>query len=110
MKKTAKSLPKSALSVASRNEKPNVLPLLNPNREALSPAILKSFSGYQHLTDTETEEKSASIRTFARLLLEYLASVENTILIDNQHVVTLWSNQDSKVVPIKQVNKKRKAA
>jgi hypothetical protein len=110
MKNIAKSLPKSPLSVASRNEQAKVLPLLNPKREALNPAILKSFSGYQHLTDTEAEEKCASIRTFARLLLEYFASVENTISIDNQQIVSLEGNQDSKVVPINQVNKKRKAA
>ena len=110
MKNPAKSLTKSPLSVASRNEQAKVLPLLNPKREALSPVLLKSFSGYQHLTDTEAEEKCTSIRSFARLLLEYLANVENTISIDNQHVVSLEGNQDSKIVPFNQVNKKRKAA
>jgi hypothetical protein len=110
MKNTAKSVTKSPLSVASRNEQANVLPLLNLKREALSPAILKSFPSYKHLTETEAEEKCASIRTFARLLLEYFASVENTVPIDNQQVVSLEGNQDSKIVPINQVNKKRKAA
>lgn len=110
MKNTAKSLPKSPLSVASRNEQANVLPFLNPKREELSPVLLKSFSGYQHLTDTEAEEKCTTIRTFARLLLEYLASVENTISIDNQQIVSLEGSQDCKIVPINQVNKKRKAA
>lgn len=110
MKNTAKPLTKSPLSVASRNEQANVLPLLNPKREALSLEILKSFPSYQHLTDTEAEEKCASIRTFARLLLEYLASVENTISIDNQQIVSLEGNQESKIVQINQVNKKPKAA
>ena len=110
MKNPAKSLTKSPLSVASRNEQANVLPLLNFKREALSPAILKSFPSYQHLTETEAEEKCASIRTFARLLLEYLAGVQNTISIDNQQIVSLYGNQDGKIVPINQVNKKRKAA
>lgn len=110
MKNTAKPLTKSHLSVASRNEQVKVLPLFNPKREELNPAILKSFSGYQHLTETEAEEKCASIRTFARLLLEYLAGVENTIAIDNQQIVSLEGNQDSKIVPLNQVNKKPKAA
>ena len=110
MKNTANSLTKSPLSVASRNEKVNVLPRLNPKREALNPAILKSFSVYQHLTETEAEEKCASIRTFARLLLEYFSRVENVISIDNQQIVSLEGNSDGKIVPINQVNKKRKAA
>ena len=110
MKNTAKSLTKSPLSVASKNQQANVLPPLNLKREALNPAILNSFSGYQHLTETEAEEKCASIRTFARLLLEYFANVENTISIDNQQIVSLEGNQDSKIVPINQANKKRKAA
>lgn len=110
MKNTAKSLTKSPLSVASRNEKVNVFLLLNPKREALSPAILKSFSGYQHLSDAEAEEKCASIQTFARLLLKYLASVENTISIDNQQVVSLEGNQDSKIIAINSKKSKPKAA
>lgn len=110
MKNIAKSPTKSPLSVASRNEQAKVFSLLNPKKEALSPAILKSFSGYQHLSDAEAEEKCTSIRTFARLLLEYLASVENTISIDNQQIVSLEGNQDSKVVAINQVSKKPKAA
>ncbi len=110
MKNSVKPLAKSPLSVAFRNEQANILPLLNPKREALSPVILKSFSGYQHLSNAEAEEKCASIQTFARLLMEYLASVENTISIDNQEVVSLEGNQESKIVSINQVNKKRKAA
>jgi hypothetical protein len=110
MKNIAKSLSKSPLSVASRNEKANVLPLLNLKREALSPVLLKSFSRYQHLTETEAEEKCASIRTFARLLLEYFASVENTISIDNQHVVSLEGNHDSKITAINSKKSKPKAA
>lgn len=110
MKNTAKTLTKSPLSVASRNEKVNVLPLLNPKREALSPVLLKSFSGYQHLTETEAEEKCTSIRTFARLLLEYLASVEITISIDNQQIVSLEGNQDRKIIAINSKKSKPKAA
>ena len=110
MKNTAKSLPKSPLSVASKNEQANVLPLLNPKREALSPAILKSFPSYQLLTDAEAEEKCTSIRTFARLLLEYLASVENALSYDNQHVVSLDSNLDSKIIAINSKESKPKAA
>jgi hypothetical protein len=110
MKNKEKSLTKSPLSIASRNEKANVLLLLNPKREELNPAILKSFSGYQDLTETEAEEKCASIRTFARLLLEYLAAVENTISIDNQQVVSLEGNQDSKIIAINSKKSKPKAA
>lgn len=110
MKNTAKPLLERPLSVASRNEQAKVLPLLNPKKEALSPAALKSFSGYQHLTDAEAEEKCISIRTFARLLLEYLASVENTISIDNQHFVFLEGNQDSKIIAINSKKSKPKAA
>jgi hypothetical protein len=110
MKNTAKPITKSPLSVASKNEQAKVLSLLHPKREALSPAILKSFSSYQHLTDTEAEERCASIRTFARLLLEYLAGVENTISIDNQQVVSLEGNLDSKIIAINSKKSKSKAA
>jgi hypothetical protein len=110
MKNTAKAFTKSPLSVASRNEKVNVLPLLNPKREALSPDILKSYSGYQHLSDTEAEDKCASIRTFARLLLDHLSSVENTTPIDNQQVVSLEGNQESKIIAINSKKLKPKAA
>lgn len=110
MKNPAKSITKSPTSVASLNEQAKVLPFLNPKREPLSPAILKSFPSYQLLTDAEAEEKCTSIRTFARLLLEYLASVKNTISIDNQHVVTLEGNQDSKIIAINSKKSKPKAA
>lgn len=110
MKNTAKPITKSPLSVASRNGQTKIRPLLNTKREELSPALLKSFSGYQHLTDAESEEKCASIRTFARLLLEYLVGVENTITIDNQHVVFLDGNQDSNIIAINSKKPKPKAA
>ena len=110
MKNTVKSLTKSPLSVASWNEQAKVLAILNPKREALSPAILKSFSGYQHLSDAEAEEKCASIQTLARLLLEYLAGAKNTTSIDNQQIVSLEGNQDSKIIAINSKKSKPKAA
>lgn len=110
MKNKARPAKKGPLSVASLNPDEPALKLLNPKREPLTTAALKSFYGYEHLTDKEAEEKCASIQTFARLLLTHLSAVENTTVIDNQHVISLSSSSESNIVPITQENKKEKAA
>lgn len=108
--KATKESKESPLSVASKNLNAPGIKLLNPKREPLTPALLKTFSAYKDVSEKEAEEKCASIRTFARLLLEYLAHVENTTFIDNQQVISLDSNSDNKIVPIHKTNKKPKAA
>lgn len=84
--------------------------LLKPKREPLTPALLKSFPGYEGLSDRETEEKCASIQAFARLLLLYLGNQEPTTCIDNQQVISLERQPDEKIVPISQTNSNNKAA
>jgi hypothetical protein len=108
MKNAAKTTEKSPLSVASKREvtRPK---LINPKREELTPAILKTFRGYEHLSDGEAEEKCESIKTFARLLLEYFSSVEKSIVIDNQQVIPLESKKNP-VISITKNKTKPKAA
>jgi hypothetical protein len=109
MKNTTKSTGRSTLSIASKQETPQVK-LINPKREPLTPEILKRFPGYEGLGDDQLIDQCESIKTFARLLLAHLASVENSNTIDNQHVISLSSQQDDKVVPLINENKKPKVA
>lgn len=83
---------------------------LKPKREPLTPALLKSFPGYEGLSDREAEEKCASIQAFARLLLLYLGNREPTTCIDNQQVISLERQPDEKIVRIHQTNSNNKAA
>lgn len=108
MKNTAKTTDRNPLFVASKRET-TPLKLINPRREELTPAILKTFRGYEHLSDAEAEEKCESIKTFARLLLEYFSSVEKTIIIDNQQVIPL-EGKDNPVISINKNKTKPKAA
>lgn len=110
MKNNPKIRTESALFVASRNKEAKVLKLLNPKRAPLTPDVLKSFPPYQHLSLEEAEAMCASFRTLARLLLEYIAAVENTNTIDNQHVISLGSNQNPKIVALNPKKLKPKAA
>jgi hypothetical protein len=109
MKNTAKTTGRNTLSIASKQEIPQVK-LINPKREPLTPEILKRFPGYEDLSEEQLIEQCESIRTFARLLLAHLASVENSNTIDNQHVISLYGQQDDKVVPLNNENKKPKVA
>lgn len=109
MKNAAKTTGGNTLSIASKQEIPRVK-LINPKREPLTPEILKRFPGYEGLGDDQLIEQCESIKTFARLLLAHLASVENDNSIDNQHVISLDSQQDNKVVPLNNENKKSKVA
>jgi hypothetical protein len=109
MKNAAKTTKTNPLSVASKQEAQKV-ELINPKREPITPKILKRFPGYEDLSEEQLIEHCEAIKTFARLLLAHLASVENTIPIDNQHVIPLDCHQDDKVVPLNNENKKPKVA
>ncbi len=84
--------------------------LLKPKREPLTPALLKSFPGYEGLSDREAEEKCASIQAFARLLLLYLGNNQPTTCIDNQQVISLERQPDEKIRSINLTNSNTKAA
>lgn len=102
MKNAAKTTEKSPLFVASKQDT-KLLKQINPKREELTPAILKTFKGYENLTDEQAEDKCESIKTFARLLLEYFSSVEKSMIIDNQQVIPL----DSRENPVISINKNK---
>lgn len=84
--------------------------LPKPQRDPLTPALLKSLPGYEGLSDREAEEKCASIQAFARLLLLYLGNQESATCIDNQQVISLERQPDEKIVRIHQTNSNNKAA
>jgi hypothetical protein len=109
MKNTAKTTGGDTLSIASKQETPRIT-LINPKPEPLTPEILKRFPGYEDLSEEQLIEQCEAIKTFARLLLAHLASVENPISIDNQHVIPLDCHKDEKVVPLNNENKKAKVA
>ena len=92
------------------NTSAKIIKLLNPKREELTTAILKTFPAYQHLTDSEAEEKCQGIRVFASLLLQYISSVEKNTFIDNQHLLSLNHQETENIVPLTKQPKKRRAA
>lgn len=57
--------------------------IANPNRESLTPEKLKTFKGYENLSDSEAEELTASIKIFA-LLLYQVANIEVQDTNNNQ--------------------------
>jgi hypothetical protein len=109
MKNAAKTTGENTLSIASKQEIPRVK-LINPKREPLTPEILKRFPGYEGLGDDQLIEQCESIKTFARLLLAHLASVENDDSIDNQHVISLSGKQDDMIISLNSENNKTKVA
>lgn len=50
--------------------------LLNPKREELTPEILRTFPGYENLDEESAKEQCESIKTFARILMDYFLSLE----------------------------------
>jgi hypothetical protein len=84
--------------------------LLKSKREPLTPTCLKSFPGYEGLSDREAEEKCNSVQAFARLLLLYLGNDQPTTCIDNQQVIYLRGQSEEKIRPINLTNSNNKAA
>jgi hypothetical protein len=64
---------------SSTNDKQSSSPsikLLNPKRQELTPEILKTFPGYENLDEESAKEQCESIKTFARILMDYFLSLE----------------------------------
>lgn len=76
------------------------IPHVNPKKEPLTPAVLRTFEGFAVISDEEAENICRTSLLFAQVLLEAIA-VKNTNCIDNQHVV--YSNGESKV-PVIDIN------
>lgn len=74
--------------------------IVNPKKEALTPAILRTFDGFAGISDEEAENICRISLLFAQVLLEAIA-MKNTNGIDNQHVV--YSNDERKV-PVIDIN------
>ena len=77
--------------------------LVNPKKEALTPAVLRTFEGFAVISDEEAENICRTSLLFAQVLLEAIA-VKNTNTIDNQHFV--FSNGESKV-PVININRSK---
>jgi hypothetical protein len=75
------------------------IPLVNPKKEALTPAILRTFEGFEGISDEEAENICRTSLLFAQVLLEFIA-VKNTNCIDNQFVVYSTSKNDVPVIDI----------
>jgi len=76
------------------------LTLVNPKKEALTAAVLRTFEGFANISDAEAENICRTSLLFAQVLLEFIA-LKNTNCIDNQPVV--YSNGESKV-PVIDIN------
>ena len=84
--------------------------LVNPKKEALTPAVLKTFQGFASISDEEAENICRTTLLFAQVLLEAI-TVKNTIIIDNQHVVHSNGENEAPVIDInKSKPTKNKAA
>lgn len=73
--------------------------LVNPKKEALTPAVLKTFEGFADISDEEAENICRTSLLFAQVLLEFIA-VKNTNCIDNQYVVYSYSENEVPVIDI----------
>lgn len=88
------------------------IPLVNPKKEALTPTVLRSFEGFESVSDEEAESICRTSLFLAQILLEYIANKNNTS-IDNQQVV--YSTGDNGALVIEMDNniskpRKNKAA
>ena len=79
--------------------------LVNPKKEPLTPAILKTFEGFAGISDEEAENICRTSLLFAQVLLEFIA-IKNTDTIDNQHVVYSNSKSETPVIEINSSNSK----
>ena len=86
--------------------------LANPKKDALTPAVLRTFKSFAGISDEEAENICRTSLLFAQFLLEAVA-VKNTISIDNQHVVYSNGENEARVIDInnsKSKTTKNKAA
>lgn len=76
------------------NKEDNTPSLINPSFEPLSVEKIRTFEGYQNLSDTEALAAVDAIRQLALILYETIknSSPENINIIDNQEVVYLNSD------------------
>jgi hypothetical protein len=80
--------------------------LVNPKKEALTPAVLRTFEGFAGISDAEAENICRTSLLFAQVLLEAIA-VKNTNNIDNQHIV--YSNGENEAPVIDIISSKSKS-
>lgn len=71
--------------------------LINPKKEPLTPQFLKTFEGFQDISDEQAQSICVTSLLFAQILLETIAR-KNSITIDNQHVVCLREENKTPVV------------
>ncbi|WP_121355968.1 hypothetical protein [Flavisolibacter nicotianae] len=76
------------------------IPLVNPKKEPLTPAVLRTFKGFDAISYEEAEKICRTSLLLAQVLLEFLAT-RNTTYIDNQHVV--YSSGENEV-PVVEIN------
>ena len=74
--------------------------LVNPKKEALTPAVLRTFEGFDAISDEEADNICRTSLLFAQVLLDIIA-IKNTNCIDNQHVV--YSNGENEA-PVIEIN------
>lgn len=60
--------------------------LINPDKENLTPQILKTFPGYEDISEAEASETVELVKAFAKILLESVLQNKHTC-IDNQQFV-----------------------
>ena len=77
--------------------------LVNPKKEALTPAVLRTFKGFAGISDVEAENICRTSLLFAQVLLEVIA-LKNTNDIDNQYV--LYSNGENEA-PVININSRK---
>lgn len=71
--------------------------LINPNKEALKPSILRTFEGFTDIAEEEAQSICVTSLCFAQILLETI-SRQNVISIDNQHVVCLDKENGTPII------------
>ncbi|MDQ3844416.1 MAG: hypothetical protein M3342_10440, partial [Bacteroidota bacterium] len=86
--------------------------LINPKKQPLTPAVLRTFEGFETTSEEEVENICRTSLVFAQVLLEFLAH-QNSTFIDNQQVVYSGGENDTPVVeisPSTSITLKNKAA
>lgn len=73
--------------------------LVNPKKEALRPAILRTFEGFTGISDEEADNICRTSLLFAQVLLDVIA-LKNTNSIDNQHFVYSNSKNETPVIDL----------
>jgi hypothetical protein len=74
--------------------------LINPKKQPLSLAVLRTFKGFEEISDEEGESICKHSLLIAQMLLEYIGHI-NCILIDNQQVVHSTEQNETLVINFK---------